>query len=436
MTGADKPILPPLEHLPAEDAPTPALKGIEAIRDAWKRLPAKPGVYRMIGADGEVLYVGKAKSLKNRVGQYAQGRGHTNAIYRMIHQTASMEVIVTATETEALLLETNMIKRLRPRYNVLMRDDKSFPFIAIRTDHPTPALQKHRGAKSFKGKFYGPFASAGAVNRTLNTLQKAFLLRSCSDSTFSGRTRPCMLYQIKRCSAPCVDLVSEGEYAALVKDSVDFLEGRSVELQDRLAVEMREAAEKLGVRARGAACAIASARWRQRARLAGHQPAHIQRSRRVRAALRRRAIVRAGVLLPRRPELGQPRLFPAPRRGGNRRRHPRRPSSRNSTTTANRRSSSSCNVEPTRPRIAGRSAYACARSARSKSAARARREERDRRRGAAQCARSAGPAHGRNRQRREIARRRRRSVRPSATARADRGLRQLPHPGHERAGRA
>ena len=245
MSGADKPILPPLGGLPAEDAPAPQLKGIEAIREVWKRLPARPGVYRMIGADGEVLYVGKAKSLKNRVGQYAQGRGHTNAIYRMIHQTVSLEVIVTATETEALLLETNLIKRLKPRYNVLMRDDKSFPYIAIRTDHPVPVLQKHRGAKSFKGRFYGPFASAGAVNRTLNTLQKAFLLRSCSDSTFSGRSRPCMLYQIKRCSGPCVDLVSGEEYAALVKDSVDFLEGRSVELQDRLAMEMREAADKL-----------------------------------------------------------------------------------------------------------------------------------------------------------------------------------------------
>ena len=267
MSGADKPITPPLEHLPAEDAPTPALKGIEAIRDTWKRLPMKPGVYRMIGADGEVLYVGKAKSLKNRVGQYAQGRGHTNAIYRMIHQTMSMEIIVTATETEALLLETNMIKRLRPRYNVLMRDDKSFPYIAIRTDHETPVLQKHRGAKSFKGKFYGPFASAGAVNRTLNTLQKAFLLRSCSDSTFSGRTRPCMLYQIKRCSAPCTGLVNDGEYAALVKDSMDFLEGRSVELQDRLAVEMRESAEKLefehAARLRNRIRALASVRASQ-----------------------------------------------------------------------------------------------------------------------------------------------------------------------------
>jgi excinuclease ABC subunit C len=267
MSGADKPTLPPLAALPGEDAPVPALKGIEAIRDAWSRLPTKPGVYRMIGADGEVLYVGKAKSLKNRVGQYAQGRGHTNAIFRMIQQTASMEVIVTATETEALLLETNMIKRLKPRFNVLMRDDKSFPFIAIRTDHEFAALQKHRGAKSFKGKFYGPFASAGAVNRTLNTLQKAFLLRSCSDSTFSARTRPCMLYQIKRCAAPCVALVDEPGYAALVRDAADFLEGRSVELQDRLAAEMREASDKLefedAARLRNRIRALASVRAAQ-----------------------------------------------------------------------------------------------------------------------------------------------------------------------------
>ncbi len=268
MANADKPTLPPLNALPGEaEHAGPERKGLDAIRDAWKRLPAKPGVYRMIGANGEVLYVGKAKSLKHRVSMYAQGRGHTNAVLRMIHQTTALEVIVTATETEALLLETNLIKRLKPRFNVLMRDDKSFPFIAIRTDHPVAALQKHRGAKNFKGKFYGPFASAGAVNRTLNTLQKAFLLRSCSDSTYSGRSRPCMLYQIKRCAAPCVGLISEQEYAALVKDSADFLEGRSVELQDRLAAEMRDAAEKLefehAARLRNRIRALASVRAAQ-----------------------------------------------------------------------------------------------------------------------------------------------------------------------------
>ncbi len=267
MSSADKPTLPPLGDLPGENAPAQILKGVEALRDAWTRLPTRPGVYRMLGADGEVLYVGKAKNLKNRVGHYAQGRGHSNAIYRMIQQTIALEVIVTETETEALLLETNLIKRLKPRFNVLMRDDKSFPYIAIRTDHETPALQKHRGAKSFKGKFYGPFASAGAVNRTLNTLQKAFLLRSCTDATFSARTRPCMLHQIKRCAAPCVGLVGEEEYAGLVRDAQDFLEGRSVDLQDRLAKEMRAASDALefesAARLRNRIRALASVRAAQ-----------------------------------------------------------------------------------------------------------------------------------------------------------------------------
>lgn len=250
MACADKPELPDLAGLPAGDAtpdrtPEAPKKGVDVIRDELTRLPNKPGVYRMIGAEGEVLYVGKAKSLKARVSNYAAGRGHGNHIARMISQTRAMEFIVTATETEALLLETNMIKRLRPRFNVLMRDDKSFPYIAIRRDHPIAALQKHRGAKNFKGDYFGPFASAGAVNRTLNTLQKAFLLRSCTDSTYSARTRPCMLYQIKRCSAPCTGEIGEEDYARLVVDSVDFLKGRSVELQDRLATEMHEAAETL-----------------------------------------------------------------------------------------------------------------------------------------------------------------------------------------------
>jgi excinuclease ABC subunit C len=185
----------------------------------------------------------------------------------MVSLTEAMEFIVTATETEALLLETNLIKRLRPRFNVLMRDDKSFPFIAIRRDHEAPALQKHRGAKSFRGDFFGPFASAGAVNRTLNTLQKAFLLRSCTDSTFAARTRPCMLYQIKRCAAPCTEEIALSDYARLVDDSLDFLKGRSVELQDRLAREMHEASEALefekAARLRNRIRALASVRAAQ-----------------------------------------------------------------------------------------------------------------------------------------------------------------------------
>jgi excinuclease ABC subunit C len=246
MTNADKPPAPDLSALPGEDAPGRSrLRGAAVIKEILPRLPTKPGVYRMIGADGEVLYVGKAKSLRNRVSQYAQGRAHANGITRMVALTEAMEFIVTATETEALLLEANLIKRLRPRYNVVMRDDKSFPFIAIRTDHQSPALQKHRGAKSFKGHFFGPFASANAVNRTLNTLQKAFLLRSCSDATFAGRTRPCMLHQIKRCAGPCTKAVPDEEYDALVADALQFLRGRSDELQARLAEEMHAAAEAL-----------------------------------------------------------------------------------------------------------------------------------------------------------------------------------------------
>jgi excinuclease ABC subunit C len=242
VSTADKPDVPDLEALPGDGAGSLALKGAALIGDYLKRLPARPGVYRMTGEGGEVLYVGKAKSLKARVGQYAQGRGHDNRITRMIALTRGMEFVVTATETEALLLEANLIKRLRPRFNVLMRDDKSFPLIAIRTDHPAPAIQKHRGAKRFKGDYYGPFASAGAVNRTLNTLQKAFLLRSCTDSVYQSRTRPCMLYQIKRCAAPCTGLVALDEYGRLVDDAKSFLKGKSSELQERLAADMAAAA--------------------------------------------------------------------------------------------------------------------------------------------------------------------------------------------------
>lgn len=246
MARADKPELPDLQALPAREAPPPAGgTGAAVIKDYLPRLPIKPGVYRMLAADGEVLYVGKAKNLRNRVSQYAQGRAHTNRLHRMVALTAAMEFVVTATETEALLLEANLIKRLRPRFNVLLRDDKSFPLIAIRENHATPAIQKHRGARGFQGRFFGPFASANAVNRTLNTLQKAFLLRSCADSVFDSRTRPCMLYQIKRCSGPCVDLVSPPEYRALVEEAAAFLSGKSVELQERLASEMNHAAEAL-----------------------------------------------------------------------------------------------------------------------------------------------------------------------------------------------
>ena len=238
---------PPQDNQPEEDTPEDAapLSGAALIADTVRRLPAKPGVYRMIGAKGEVLYVGKAKSLKNRVGSYAKSGGHSNRIMRMIADTRAMEFVITGTETEALLLEANLIKQLRPRYNVLLRDDKSFPFILVAEDHEAPQILKHRGARKRKGAYYGPFASAGAVNRTLNTLQKAFLLRSCSDSVYDARTRPCLLHQIKRCSAPCVGLVDTAEYAGLVDQAKEFLSGDSAAVQRDLSRQMEDAAEAL-----------------------------------------------------------------------------------------------------------------------------------------------------------------------------------------------
>jgi excinuclease ABC subunit C len=221
------------------------LAGAALIADEASRLPGKPGVYRMLNAAGDVLYVGKAKSLKARVSSYAKSGGHSNRIMRMISETARMEFAVTATETEALLLEANLIKQLKPRYNVIFRDDKSFAYILIAEDHACPQILKHRGARKRKGAYYGPFASAGAVNRTLNTLQKAFLLRSCADSVFEGRTRPCLLHQIKRCSAPCVGLIGEDAYGALVAEAKRFLDGDSRSVQQALSHEMEEAAASL-----------------------------------------------------------------------------------------------------------------------------------------------------------------------------------------------
>ncbi len=222
-----------------------APNGVEVIKDNLSRLPSKPGVYRMFGADGEVLYVGKAKSLKNRVANYAKLGGHTQRIALMISLTASMEFVVTDTETEALLLEANLIKRLKPRFNIILRDDKSFPYILIRRDHPAPQILKYRGAKKQKGDYFGPFASAYSVRNTLDTLQKAFLLRTCEDSVFDTRSRPCMLHQIKRCSAPCVDLISEKDYQALADQAADFLRGKVVSLHEQLASDMEKASENL-----------------------------------------------------------------------------------------------------------------------------------------------------------------------------------------------
>ncbi len=215
-----------------------ARTGHLVIRDYLKRLDDRPGVYRMLDRKGDVLYVGKARSLRKRVASYAKPTGHDSRIGRMIAATASMMFLTTETETEALLLEQNLIKQLKPRYNVLLRDDKSFPNVLVTGDHRFPMVKKHRGLRKEPGRYFGPFASAGSVNRTLNQLQKAFLLRSCSDASFESRTRPCLLYQIKRCSAPCVGLIGEDDYAALVEDAVAFLSGKSTKVQAGLAEAM------------------------------------------------------------------------------------------------------------------------------------------------------------------------------------------------------
>jgi excinuclease ABC subunit C len=225
--------------------PETGLTGMELIGEFVKQLPNSPGVYRMFNAAGDVLYVGKARSLKKRVGNYAAGRVHSNRIARMVRETANMEFVITKTETEALLLEANLIKRLRPKFNVLLRDDKSFPYILISGGHRAPAIMKHRGARVRKGDYFGPFASATAVGRTINSLQRAFLLRTCTDSVFESRTRPCLLYQIKRCAGPCTHEISDDDYAELVSEARDFLSGRSQSVKAAIAQGMNEAAEDL-----------------------------------------------------------------------------------------------------------------------------------------------------------------------------------------------
>ncbi|MGJ8544215.1 MAG: excinuclease ABC subunit UvrC [Sulfitobacter sp.] len=219
--------------------------GHEVVQNYLKTLDNSPGVYRMLDADSRVLYVGKARNLRARVSNYARPSGHSGRIARMISNTASMMFLTTRTETEALLLEQNLIKQLKPKYNVLLRDDKSFPNILVTADHDYPQIKKHRGAKKEKGAYYGPFASAGSVNRTLNQLQRVFLLRDCSDAMFESRTRPCLQYQIKRCSAPCVGKISAEEYRATVKDAEKFLGGKNADIQARLAAQMAQASEEM-----------------------------------------------------------------------------------------------------------------------------------------------------------------------------------------------
>jgi excinuclease ABC subunit C len=242
---------PSLPALVAETAPpldaaeAAAASGADVIVRYAKLAPPAPGVYRMIDARGDVLYVGKAKNIRKRILAYQRATGHTARIARMIAATASIEFVSTATETEALLLEANLIKRLRPRFNVLLRDDKSFPYILITGDHPAPQISKHRGARSRPGDYFGPFASVWAVNRTITALERAFLIRSCSDPVFESRTRPCLLYQIKRCSGPCTGEIKPADYAELVREAKAFLSGKSRMVKEELASEMEKAASAL-----------------------------------------------------------------------------------------------------------------------------------------------------------------------------------------------
>src|SRR4051812_29575133 len=219
--------------------------GRAALLRHAKLAPSAPGVYRMLDAAGEVLYVGKAKNIKKRITSYTRPTGHDTRIERMIAASHALEFVSTRSETEALLLEANLIKRLRPRFNVLLRDDKSFPYIAITSDHWAPQILKHRGARNRPGKYYGPFASVWAVNRTITALQRAFLLRSCSDGFFESRTRPCLLYQIKRCSGPCTGEIAFPDYAELVREANAFLSGKSQAVRDELSGEMEKASTEL-----------------------------------------------------------------------------------------------------------------------------------------------------------------------------------------------
>jgi excinuclease ABC subunit C len=229
----------------APETPESVKRGVDVIKKHWRHAPNGPGVYRMIAESGEVLYVGKAKNVRKRVASYTRLAGHVNRIARMISATTTMVFISVETETDALLLEANLIKQMKPRFNVLMRDDKSFPYILIAKDHDAPQILKHRGARARKGDYFGPFASVWAVNRALNALERAFLLRSCAQSFYDNRTRPCLLYQIKRCSGPCTGEISMEDYAELVREARDFLSGKSRNVREQLAREMTEASERL-----------------------------------------------------------------------------------------------------------------------------------------------------------------------------------------------
>jgi excinuclease ABC subunit C len=242
---SDHPVQEPVGADDPAEAAQPETRGAAAIRAALATMPHGPGVYRMLDAKGEALYVGKARSLRNRVGSYVQAARLPERLRRMVSETVSMEIVTTHTEAEALLLEANLIKRLKPRFNIVLRDDKSYPWLMLTEDHPFPQIAKHRGAQTRKGSYWGPFASAWAVNQTVTAMQRVFLLRSCADTVFANRSRPCLLHQIRRCSAPCVGRVSEEKYATLVAQAKAFLAGRASSVQQELAAEMEHAAAAL-----------------------------------------------------------------------------------------------------------------------------------------------------------------------------------------------
>jgi excinuclease ABC subunit C len=247
---------------PVTDSGSPIMVGLRVIETALATLPFSPGVYRMLDARGDALYVGKARALKRRVATYTHLSRLPERLRRMVYETRHLEIITTSSEAEALLLEANLIKRLRPRFNIVLRDDKSYPWLVITEDHPFPQIAKHRGERRKGASYWGPFASAWAVNQTLTALQRVFLLRSCRDTVFESRDRPCLLYQIKRCAAPCVERIGREDYAALVADAKRFLSGETPSIQQRLAGEMEAAAERLEFEraAAGRAAALAAPR--------------------------------------------------------------------------------------------------------------------------------------------------------------------------------
>ncbi len=309
----------PQDIAPAVIPAAGAARGVAAIELALETMPLSPGVYRMLDAKGDALYVGKARALKRRVTSYTQIARLPERLRRMVSETATMEIITTHTEAEALLLEANLIKRLKPRFNIVLRDDKSYPWLMLTEDHAYPQIAKHRGARGRKASYYGPFASAWAVNQTVTAMQRVFLLRSCTDSVFANRSRPCLLHQIRRCSAPCVGRIGDEDYAALIAQAREFLSGKGSAVQKRLAAEMEQAAEALEFE-RAAAV-------RDRIRALTHvqgtdviNPASLTDADVIAALADCRADLRAGVLHPRRPQQRQPRLLPQPRpRRGHRR---------------------------------------------------------------------------------------------------------------------